>query len=292
MKFEIDCAAKYVGVPPATLRNWENRFKVIIPYRSTGGHRLYDLEQVLLLRRVADLKKKGESLKTLFDRIKANEPLPVMSHCELNEDFLESRQTCLDHLLEYRPLDASLVLDNMHRIYHLKTLLLDLYHWIFNEIGEAWAEGRVSISKEHYVTSYLLARLYRILSVAQSRAGRTEVIVALESPEEHEGGALILAILLKTVGMEVMFAGKGFPVLELENLVREVKPKVLCLSYNYTAPNWTQLFKLASNLDSQVCIGGRGLNNSPTQKKDWPENLYQPEKYSSDFVDVIRLLAS
>src|SRR5690349_18035240 len=42
-----------VGVPAATLRNWEERYKLIRPERSWGGHRLYTRTEVEQIRFLA-----------------------------------------------------------------------------------------------------------------------------------------------------------------------------------------------------------------------------------------------
>jgi CheY-like chemotaxis protein len=39
-----------LGVEPATLRGWEDRYQVVIPARSQGSHRLYSRDQVEQLR--------------------------------------------------------------------------------------------------------------------------------------------------------------------------------------------------------------------------------------------------
>ena len=40
-------------IPPATIRNWEERYGTIVPERSAGGHRLYSRDQVEQLRFIA-----------------------------------------------------------------------------------------------------------------------------------------------------------------------------------------------------------------------------------------------
>ena len=42
-----------LGVPAATIRNWEQRYATIVPERSPGGHRLYSRDQVEQLRFIA-----------------------------------------------------------------------------------------------------------------------------------------------------------------------------------------------------------------------------------------------
>ncbi len=48
-------------VPPATIRNWEERYAQIVPERSTGGHRLYSRDQVEQLRFIAAQVSQGLS---------------------------------------------------------------------------------------------------------------------------------------------------------------------------------------------------------------------------------------
>jgi CheY-like chemotaxis protein len=50
-----------VGVPVGTLRNWQERYGVVVPDRSQGGHRLYTRDQVEQLRFVIDKVSAGLS---------------------------------------------------------------------------------------------------------------------------------------------------------------------------------------------------------------------------------------
>jgi CheY-like chemotaxis protein len=50
---EVGAVGRMVGVPAATLRNWEERYKLIRPERSGGGHRLYTRTQVEHIRFLA-----------------------------------------------------------------------------------------------------------------------------------------------------------------------------------------------------------------------------------------------
>jgi CheY-like chemotaxis protein len=50
-----------VDVPSATLRTWQERYSVVVPERTSGGHRLYSRDQVEQLRFVADQVADGLS---------------------------------------------------------------------------------------------------------------------------------------------------------------------------------------------------------------------------------------
>src|SRR5215469_12624389 len=48
-----------IGVPVATIRTWEDRYGLVIPDRSPGGHRLYRRDQVEQLRFVRACMAEG-----------------------------------------------------------------------------------------------------------------------------------------------------------------------------------------------------------------------------------------
>jgi CheY-like chemotaxis protein len=71
--YSIGAVAGMIGVPAATLRTWEERYGVIVPTRSPGGHRLYSRDDVERLRFVAERVAEGlapaDAHRLLSDRI-------------------------------------------------------------------------------------------------------------------------------------------------------------------------------------------------------------------------------
>jgi CheY-like chemotaxis protein len=50
-----------LGIPVTTLRTWEDRYGVVVPERSAGGHRLYSRQQLEWLRFLRDRMSAGLS---------------------------------------------------------------------------------------------------------------------------------------------------------------------------------------------------------------------------------------
>jgi CheY-like chemotaxis protein len=50
-----------LGIPVATIRNWEERYGTLVPERSPGGHRLYSRDQMEQLRFIAAQVSRGLS---------------------------------------------------------------------------------------------------------------------------------------------------------------------------------------------------------------------------------------
>ena len=59
--YSIGAVALMVGVPPATLRTWEERYGVVMPERTRRGHRLYSRTQIEQLRFITTEMASGAS---------------------------------------------------------------------------------------------------------------------------------------------------------------------------------------------------------------------------------------
>jgi CheY-like chemotaxis protein len=77
--YSIGAVARMLDVPAATLRTWQERYGVVVPERSDGGHRLYSRDQVEQLRFVADQVATGlspaDAHRLLRDRLSAHRSL-------------------------------------------------------------------------------------------------------------------------------------------------------------------------------------------------------------------------
>lgn len=75
--FSIGAVARMLDLSPATIRTWENRYRLVVPERSAGGQRLYSREQVDQLRFVRDQldegRKPAEAHRLLSERLARGE---------------------------------------------------------------------------------------------------------------------------------------------------------------------------------------------------------------------------
>jgi DNA-binding transcriptional MerR regulator len=78
--YSIGAVARMVRIRPATLRTWEDRYGIVLPVRSPGGHRLYSRRDVERLRFVSDRVREGISpgdAHRLLAETGGNLPLPA-----------------------------------------------------------------------------------------------------------------------------------------------------------------------------------------------------------------------
>ena len=90
--FSIRDVSTRFEIPKPTLRFWEREFKeILVPLRTQGGQRQYNLEHIAVIRKIKRLRERGMSLA----EIRGN----LMSDCrkktsDLNQssiDFLANR---------------------------------------------------------------------------------------------------------------------------------------------------------------------------------------------------------
>ena len=78
--YSIGAVERMVGIPAATIRNWEDRYGLITPERSPGGHRLYSRAQVEQLRFVKRELARGlqpaDAHRVLAEGMESGEPMP------------------------------------------------------------------------------------------------------------------------------------------------------------------------------------------------------------------------
>ena len=65
--YSIGAVGQMLGIPPATLRTWEERYGLPVPERSPGGQRVYSRDQVEQLR--AETQRLRTELETVGDEL-------------------------------------------------------------------------------------------------------------------------------------------------------------------------------------------------------------------------------
>jgi CheY-like chemotaxis protein len=82
--YSIGAVARMLGIRTVTLRNWEERYRLVVPERSGGGHRLYSRRQVEQLRFLATKVDQGmlpgDAHRVLADRLDEGGALPLTEH--------------------------------------------------------------------------------------------------------------------------------------------------------------------------------------------------------------------
>ena len=163
-----------VGVPVATIRNWEERYATIVPERSPGGHRLYSRDQVEQLRFIAT--EVGHGLSAADAHRLLSDQGPGGRRPESDDPSDRTRLLVL--LAERDPAGAELVQFFLRTEgYEVKLALA------VDEAEEQWLENRPDVAiVDLMISGGMGTELCRRLK--QHEAGAVLAISALEARDE------------------------------------------------------------------------------------------------------------
>jgi MerR family transcriptional regulator, light-induced transcriptional regulator len=257
-KYTVNEVEERTGVPAPTLRQWERRYGVPKPERSPAGYRLYsdaDINDIRALKAHVDDGVPASRAAQLVGRRAAAGPRPLT---ELRHE-LTAALVGLDEAL------ADRIIAEAHALYSVDTVVLELFQPTMIDIGNLWHEGVIKTTTEHFASSYVQGRLRQLLSLAGSNLAGQRVIVACAPLEQHELGALVLAVLLRRAGFQVFYLGANTPLEDLAAMARAVEPIAVMISAA-SRESAHQLIDERRHLEGVaplLVLGGQAFNADP-----------------------------
>lgn len=253
----IAALSKRTGIPPDTIRKWEQRYGVLCPERTTGGQRRYTERDVARLTwltdRLAEGYRIGEAATLLGDG-GAEPPLTLTDHRRALLSAVERSDIgALGRLVD----QALTLLDPA-------AAFAEVLDPVLVEVGERWEAGDLTVAQEHLVTTIVRASLERLLTDARPTV-RGVAVLACAPGERHEIALLMLAVLLRADGWNVAYLGPDTPVAETLALARDVGASAVCFSTG-TGDSARALVRGLASLDLpphlEVIVGGRGASGA------------------------------
>lgn len=115
----------------------------------------------------------------------------------------------------------------MHASYDLSTLCNEILTPCLVEIGEAWYQGKIRITTEHFASVYIRGKLLSLLQAYPMRRSAPHLLIGCAPDEQHEMGSLMLAVLLRSRGYRVEYLGPDLPLDDVVDYARFEKPDMV-----------------------------------------------------------------
>lgn len=259
-KYTVHEVEERTGVPATTLRQWERRYGLPMPERSDAGYRLYaddDLGDIRAMKaHVEDGVPASRAAAMVKERGRPEAgPRPVDA---LRVDLVAALVALDDDR-------ADRVLSEAHALHTVEAVVLELLGPAMVDLGKLWHDGKVATTTEHFASSYVNGRLRALLAVTAGRRAGPSVIVACAPLDQHELGALTLAVMLRRRGYQVYFVGANTPVADLAGMARELQPFAVMISAS-SIDAIHQLIDKRRHLEGiapLLALGGGGFNSDP-----------------------------
>lgn len=254
----IAALSRRTGVAPDTLRKWEQRYRILQPTRTSGGQRRYTERDVA---RVDWLKARlGEGY-----RIGEAAALLGVASDTISSTPKECRDAILAAIGQADAPRLSLLLDQAFALHGVEELLTKIVEPVLVRVGEGWASGELTVAQEHLASEAIRTRLGNLL--ADVRGGvRGVAVLACAPGERHDLGLLMLAILLRADGWQVIYLGQDTPLEDAIGIADRLHADVLGISIAM-AEHAEGLRKKVPQV-SRLVVGGSGASDAVARRLD------------------------
>jgi DNA-binding transcriptional MerR regulator len=228
--YRIHVVAELTGVPEPTLRAWERRYHVPAPDRTASGYRLYSAQDVELVREMRRLCGEGvaaaEAARLVGGRSGGTQSVERPSA----DAYADAVRALVDAVVRFDDvaLDAEL-----RRVFYLgpSTAAYDrVLAPALVQVGVMWHDGRISVAQEHLASQRIGAVVRDITRLVQHEESEDCAVVACFADEEHEIGALGVAMRLSIWRLRSVFLGARTPPVAIRTAVEALAPKLVALS--------------------------------------------------------------
>ena len=234
----IGACSRLTGVPEATLRVWERRYSFPNSSRTSGGHRLYSQEEVLRLAwvkaRLAEGMQVSQAIRALrraeeTQTLRLGPTVPVDGERTHGDNTTVNilQRRLRDALFKRRLEDARLVIGEALALYSIEDIIFQMIVPTLQDIGESWASGNLAVTTEHLATNYLRQCLLTWLRLGPPAYAVKPVVLACAPDELHEGGLLVLGVVLRRLRWPVVYLGQTVPLSDLSNLIVDLAPSIV-----------------------------------------------------------------
>jgi MerR family transcriptional regulator, light-induced transcriptional regulator len=256
--------SKRSGVSPELLRAWERRYGLLRPSRSSGGLRLYSLDDLERVQRMRQHLAEGLAAAEAAALVSRPTPQTEAAGPALLPAAVQS--DLADALESFDEPRAQALIDTLLATATTDVLLADVFLPYLHDLGERWQRGEASVAQEHFASAVLRGRLLGLARGWGRGRGPLAVLACLPG-EQHELGLIAFGLALRSRGWRIAYLGSDTPLDTVAGAARSLEPGVVVLS----AVSEERVLSAAAELRSlgaqhRLALGGSGASNDMAEK--------------------------
>lgn len=175
------------------------------------------------------------------------------------------REQWIAALLGFDEQAADETLSTAFGLFTPEIVCIELIQKSLAAIGQGWYEGRVTVQQEHFASALAIRRLDSLLASTPPPTRPGRILVGCPPEEAHTFVPLMLSLLLRRKGWNVIYLGADIPIQSLELTINSTRPDLVILSAQqlHTVVGLLDMSKvLAENL-IPLGFGGLIFNRLP-----------------------------
>jgi methanogenic corrinoid protein MtbC1 len=307
--FNLKVVLQETNIAADTLRAWERRYGLPMPQRTAGGHRLYSQYDIETIKWLLARQAEGLSISRavdLWNEYNASGADPLAG---FNPSALTSTQTIpamyispdtnLDSLraqwigacMKFSEANSEQVLNQAFSMFPVESVCMEILQKGMVEIGSLWYENGASVQQEHFASGLAMRRLDSLLSASPAPTRNQTVLVGCPPNEWHTFTPLLISLLLRRRGLNVIYLGANVPAEQFEETIKSVNAKLVILVAQtlITAAALQVTAQALAGLRIPVGYGGRIFNLQPNLA-DYIPGYYLGDSLTSSLDTVEKIL--
>ncbi|GGD81500.1 MerR family transcriptional regulator [Paenibacillus nasutitermitis] len=232
--YSIKKVSEMLGIPTVTLRAWENRYHIISPNRSEGGHRMFSDNDIKKLRFLKlQMEKHG---------LKISEAVHLLQQKESKTSFKTKKDTqsgktyenLIDELyqplIDYNTLRANEIIDMAFSLYEFEDVFHQILIPVLQRIGTEWEAGELTVAQEHFTSQLIMHRFFQFFRILPVHPYFPKVLAFCPGGEHHHMGLMLFSLFLKKKGFDVIYLGPDTPFEGLSDVIRMKNISIIAIS--------------------------------------------------------------
>jgi methanogenic corrinoid protein MtbC1 len=279
--YNLNLVLQETGIKADTLRAWERRYHLPQPKRTEGGHRLFsdfDIETIKwLIARQEEGMRISQAVQ-LWREIESNEQDallsttidPLMEHRAViteqeSANLVHIRNRWIQACLNFDESTADQLLTQSFAQFTMETVCVEILQFGLSEIGSLWYQGKASVQQEHFASELAIRRLQSLVTAAPQPIRKRTVLVGCPPDENHTFSALLVSLLLRYRGWDVIYLGANVPKARLKETIEKTRPDLVVMIAMRLATSATLLDTalFLREFDIPMAFGGRIFNILP-----------------------------
>ena len=175
------------------------------------------------------------------------------------------RAAWIEACMKFSESSSEQVLNQAFSMFPVESVCIEVLQKGMTEIGDMWYQNRASVQQEHFASALAIRKLDALLSASPAPTRDQTVLVGCPSEEWHTFTPLLLSLLLRRRGLNVLYLGANVPVSHLSETVKNSRANLVVLVAQLltTAAALQQTTIALSWQNIPVAFGGRIFSIRP-----------------------------
>ncbi|WNR45309.1 MerR family transcriptional regulator [Paenibacillus roseipurpureus] len=229
--YSMKKASEILGIPVVTIRAWENRYQVISPSRSGGGHRLLSEEDLSRLRFLKkQIEQNGLKISEAVKLLQQSESVPPPEKAATGRTTDGLVNKLYMDLIHFNATQADNTIDMAFALYDFEETFQRIIVPVLYRVGAEWEAGKISVVQEHFASETIMRRLSALFRVFPVNPSMPVVVAFCPEGERHHLGLLLFSLYLRKRGADVMYLGPDTPLKDLDSIIERQNVSFIAVS--------------------------------------------------------------